>query len=213
LPLAALLLLSCSTPNQPSPPVVPPEAESASTPTGAIEVLPTPTVAPPATPAADATDVPATPAPQSNADWVQESFGDAWTIGYPAGWTVNAAGANEGALQLEGEYEGHSYRVTYSYPIGIMVDSLEAWIDETLLPLTLEQRQAVVVSDVMVANVPAKKVLNMPTPDGASSAHHVYIWRAENKNPRMITIMQSDGQPVDPVAMDRLLDRLLVTVQ
>jgi hypothetical protein len=150
--------------------------------------------------------------PSADEEWTQQSFGDAWSIGYPAGWVVNDAGAHEGALQLEGSYDGRSYRVTYSYPIGILADSLQAWVDEMLLPLTLEQREAVVMSDVMVANTPAKKVLNMPAADGAT-AHHVYIWRSENQNPRLITITQSDGEPFDAVAADQLLDRLLVTVQ
>jgi hypothetical protein len=204
----ALLLASCSTSSQSNPPAEAPAPQSGSTPTGAIEVLPTSTPAATAAPEEGEATV-----PPPEADWVQESYGDTWSIGYPAGWTVNDAGAHEGALQLQGDYEGHNYIVTYSYPIGILADSLEAWVEEALLPLTLEQREAVVVSDVMVANTPVKKVLNMPTPDGVSSAHHVYIWHTESKNPRLITITQTDGQPVDSVAMDQLLDRLLVTVQ
>ncbi len=213
--LVAIPLVSCSSPGQPSQPTEVPAPTVNSTPTGEIEVLPTPTPSvftEPTVPTPIET-VSAESVPGADADWIQESYGDAWTIGYPTGWTVNAAGANEGALQLQGEYESRSYAVTYSYPIGILADSLDAWVDEALLALTLEQREAVVITDVTIANTPAKKVLNVPTPDGASIAHHLYIWRSETKKQRLITITQIDGLPVDPVAMEQLLDRLLVPVR
>lgn len=212
--LVALTLASCSTPNETVVPSVP---AISSTPTGVVEVLPTPTPAATALPVTGESSAPASTVPPPDADWVQQSYGEAWVIGYPADWTVNDAGAHEGALQLQGDYEGHSYSVTYNYPMGLLSDSLGTWVDESLLSLTLEARDAVVVSDVTVANTPAKKTLNVPTADGTSTAHHVYIWRSDEnaggKNPRLITITQSDGKPVDAVAMDQLLDRLLLTVQ
>jgi hypothetical protein len=116
-------------------------------------------------------------------------------------------------LQVEGEFGGHSYAVTFSYPIGILVQTLDEWVEEYLAPLTPEQREAVVVSDLTVASTPAKKVLNYPAGGGATVAHHVYLWRSEGKNPRLITINQIDGQPLDAVAMEQLLDRFLATVQ
>jgi hypothetical protein len=208
--LAFALFTGCSTANQPSVPV----AESvASTPTGIVEQLPTPTPAPAITPLAGDTPTAIAVTPEPDETWITESYGDAWTIGFPAGWMVNDAGAHEGALTVEGSYEGRSYAVTYSYPIGILAASLEAWVEEALLPLSLEQRNGVTVTDITVANTPAKKVLQVPTPDGASLAHHVYIWRSDSKNPRLITIAPTDSQPVDAVAMDQLLDRLLATVQ
>jgi hypothetical protein len=216
--LVTIPMFSCS----PTSPPTTEEQQSQPTATNAVEVQPTPVVEVEATPVVEETPappdeetaIPATPAqPPVDENWVQQSYGEAWSIGYPADWMVNDAGAHEGALQLEGSYEGHSYSVTYSYPMGVLADSLEAWVNEMLLPLTLEQREALVISDVMVANTPAQKVLNVPSPDGVTTSHHVYIWRSEGKNPRLITITQTDGAPVDAVLMDQLLDRLLVTIQ
>jgi hypothetical protein len=206
--VAAAMLVSCSLGN-PSPQV----AQQPATPTGVLETLPTPTLEPQSTAAAGdiPTPVPVTAAPGE--EWVSESYGSAWTIGYPGGWSVDSAGAHEGALQIEGTYQGRSYAVRYSYPIGILADSLQAWVEESLLPLTLQQREAVVISDITVANAPAQKVLNVPASNGESLAHHVYIWRSEDKNPRLITITTTDGEPSDAVAMDQLLDQLLATVQ
>lgn len=202
--LVALPLIACST-SEPAGALPVPE-------TGEIRVLPTPTPEATITPVVDETTAPATSVPLDE-DWVQESYGEAWSIGYPAGWSVNDAGAHEGALQLQGDYEGYSYLVIYSYPMGILADTLDAWVEEMLAPLTPEQREAITISDVTVAGTPAKKVLNMPSPDGATNSHHVYIWRSEGKNPRLITITQTGDQPLDSVAMDQLLDRLLLAIQ
>jgi hypothetical protein len=203
--LVAIPLAACMTPSDANPTPV------ATTPAIAT-AAPEPTEAPVAEATQAATSVPEQSAPL-DPEWVQEAFGDAWSIGYPAAWSVNDAGAHEGALQLEGEYAGHSYAVTFSYPIGIAAATLDAWIDELVAALTPEQQQAVVVSDITVANTPAKKVLNFPSFDGASTAHHLYIWRAEGKNPRLITITQTDGQPLDTAAMEQLLDRFAAAVQ
>jgi hypothetical protein len=216
--VVTVLLTSCMTPSQPTTPADPTAtALLVATPTPAAEVQPLPTVKatedPTAEPVQEENSDPQGSTPLPDAGWIQESFGDAWTIGYPAGWSVNAAGAHEGALQLEGEVGGHSYAVTFSYPIDILVQSLDEWVEEYLAPLTPEQRQAVVVSDLKVANTPAKKVLNYPAGGGAATAHHVYLWRSEGKNPRLITINQIDDQPLDAGAMEQLLDRLLAAVQ
>ena len=145
--------------------------------------------------------------------WTREQFNTAWDIAYPAGWTVNSAGAYEGAIQLEGDFQGHSYAVTFSYPMGILAQSLDAWVEEELAALPLEEQSAVVVSDLTVANAPAKQLLNFPNPDGISPMHRVYIWRAEERNPRLITIAQVDGLPVDAAAMESLLAQLLAEVR
>lgn len=214
-PLLAFSLLGCSTVGQgiSSPDTTP---EVVVTPTGSIELLPSPTVAPTVAPTATLLSQEGnspTTEPGLPVDWVQESYGEAWTIGYPASWTVNAAGAHEGALQLEGDYEGHRYMMTLSYPIGLFPATLEEWVDEMLLPLSLEQRNEVQIHDVTVGNTPAKKVLNVVNPEGTEVAHSVYIWRNETKNPRLITLAQSDGQPIDSVVMERLLDQLLPFIE
>lgn len=236
--LVAIPLASCSRADDAinsSQPIIAPE------PTGEIDILPTPTPAemPPvetnpvdavstvdaeenipaepttevATPDAASTETVVTEVTEDHSEWDQATYGDSWTIGYPAGWHIHDAGAHAGSLMLQGDYNGHNYTVTYDYPIGIFADSMDAWIGEILLPLTLEQREAIVMSDITVADTPAKKILNMPTYDGSTISHHAYIWRTETKNWRRITITQSDDQSVDAVAMDQLLDRLLLTVQ
>jgi len=216
--VVTLLLTSCTPPSQPTAPAAPTTPAvvvATSTPVADPQPLPTtePEEEPTAEPVQEDNSEPQGDAPLPDAEWVQESFGDAWTIGYPAGWAVNAAGMHEGALQLEGEVGGHSYAVTFSYPIGILVQSLDEWVEEYLALLTLEQRQAVAVSDLTVANTPAKKVLNYPAGDGSTIAHHIYLWRSEGKNPRLITIHQIDNQPLDAVALEQLLDRFLAAVQ
>lgn len=188
-----------------------------------IAVPPTPagvTPAPPEVPSTPGGDTPtaiggyadptATP---SDPAWTRQQFGDAWDVAYPAGWTVNAAGAYEGAVQLQGQYGTHTYQINLSYPIGITAQSLEAWVEAQLASLTPEQRAAVEVSDDTVANAPAQKVLNLPAAGGASPMHHVYIWRTDNQNPRLITIAQVDEQAFDAAAMEALLDRFIAEVR
>lgn len=234
--LIAIPLASCSRADDSSLPAIAPEA------TGEVEILPTPAemqtiemqTAEVVTPSALSTATTVTTqtitaetitteivttetvvseVTGGDLAWVQESYGEAWSIGYPASWQINDAGAHAGSLTVQGDYNNHHYTVTYDYPIGIFADTLEAWVAEILLPLTLEQREAVVTNDIAVANTPAKKVLNMPTDNGTSIAHHVYIWRTDTQNWRLVTITQSDNQPVDTVAMDQLLDQLLLRVQ
>src|SRR5690606_7822658 len=149
----------------------------------------------------------------SDTAWIREQFGDAWDVAYPTGWTVNAAGAHEGAVQLQGQYGTHTYQINLSYPIGIMAQSLEVWVEAQLASLTPEQRAAVEVSDDTIANAPAQKVLNLPAAGGASPMHHVYIWRTDNQNPRLITIAQVDEQAFDAAAMEALLDRCIAAAR
>ncbi|HXF64884.1 MAG TPA: hypothetical protein VNK95_24875 [Caldilineaceae bacterium] len=197
--LTVVLLTAC-TPAA-SRPATPPVAATATA------TLPPPTVA--ATPTLPPQEEGITPVE----GWTRAQYGEAWDIAYPSGWTVNDAGAGEGALQFQGDYGGRRYEVTFSYPIGLSAQSLEAWVEEQLAPLSPDQRTAVVVSDVVVGDTAAKKVLNLPRGDGPSPSHHVYIWRTENKNPRLITIAQIDGQPVDAAAMEALLDQFIAQVQ
>lgn len=220
--LVIVSLAGCMTSEPSTPSVGAITPEPAVTAPDAVVPQPSPTgniqeevPAPDAVPTSNDTATEDDPSREVNQDveWVQETFGTAWNIGYPVGWTVNTAGAHEGALQLEGEYAGHQYAMTFSYPIGILVSSLEEWLEEALAPLTPEQRQNLVIQDVTVANTPAKKVLNHPVAGSESAAHHVYIWRSEEKNPRLITITQIDEQPLDTTAMEQLLDQFLAAIQ
>jgi hypothetical protein len=158
------------------------------------------------------TEISTETSPETTEGWTREQFNTAWDIAYPAGWTVNSAGAYEGAIQLQGDFQGHTYAVTFSYPMGILAQSLDAWVEEETAALTLGQQAAVVTSDLTVANAPAKQLLNFPNPDGISPMHRVYIWRAAERNPRLITIAQVDGLPVDAAAMESLLAHFLAGV-
>jgi len=219
--LTAVILTACTPAT--SRPASPPQPAATDTPQPTIAATPTPlpqeapTLPPQETPTLPPEEVPTLP-PQEEVTspeegWTRAQYGDAWDIAYPSDWTINDAGAGEGALQLQGDYGGYRYEVTFSYPIGIGAQSLEAWVEEQLAPLSPDQRAAVVVSDVVVGGTPAKKVMNLPNSAGASPVHHVYIWRSENKNPRLITIAQTDGQPVDAAAMEALLDQFIAQVQ
>ncbi len=154
----------------------------------------------------------ATPADTVNSEWTRQQFGGAWDIAYPADWTVNDAGANEGAIQLEGPYGDHRYAVTLSYPIGISAPTLAAWVDEQLSPLSPEARAVVEVSEISAAQALAQKVLNLPTADGVGLTYHVYIWRTEGKNQRLITISQTDDLPFDGAAMATFLDQFIAEI-
>src|SRR5262245_48773553 len=39
--------------------------------------------------------------------WIHKQFADAWSLEYPATWEVNAAGLDEGAVEMRGDYNGH----------------------------------------------------------------------------------------------------------
>ncbi len=131
----------------------------------------------------------------------------------PEGWSAHTAGANEGAVQLEGPYEGHTYAVTLAYPIGISAASLEPWVDEQLAYLTPQQRQEVKITDVTVAQAPAKKAVNVFTAEGLKPSHNVYVWRAGDKNPRLIMVTQVDDQAFDSAAMEAFLDQFIAEIQ
>jgi hypothetical protein len=147
--------------------------------------------------------------------WIHKQFADAWSLEYPATWDVNAAGVHEGAVEMRGDYNGHRYAVAFVYPIfeqAVDTFSLEAWIAQELATLPADQRSAITVSDVIIADAPAKKVLNVPgtTPDTAS--HRLYIWRSGDRNPRLVTIQAADNQPPDTLQMAQLFDRFLAGI-
>jgi hypothetical protein len=192
--LFAALLAGCGVPQS----AVNPTA----TPASPATVLPQPTVTP----------APATPT-VSGLAWTREQFGSAWNIAYPASWEINTAGAHEGNLTMRGSYNGHTYEVSFSYPIFEQpVDTLDAWVDQVLAKLTPEQRQRVTVVDVTVAGAPAKKVLNVPGDAPGDIGHYVYIWRGGGQNPRPIVIRQRDDQPFDSAQAEQLLDHFLAGI-
>lgn len=203
-----------ATPTDEAPPSLEPTVspvEGLPTPEPTVGVPETPTEGPPETEApGESPESPAEGTPPPG--WTRERFGEAWDIAYPEDWTVNSAGAHEGAIQLEGPYEGRTYSIALSYPIGIAAESLDAWVEEQLAALSSEQRDAVEISDVTVVGVAAKKVLNMPA-DGEQLAHHVYIWRSDARNPSLIQVTQTDGDPVDPDAMEALLDTFIAQIR
>jgi hypothetical protein len=221
-PVLALFIVACG----PTPPVSAPAAPTlaipetpvtAVEPTAPVAPVDTPTVAVEPTLPTEATIETSTETgTETGAEitgaWTREQFNTAWDIAYPEGWTVNRAGAHEGAIQVEGDFEGHTYAVTFSYPIGIFAQSLEAWVEEALAPLTPEEQAAVVTSDLIVDNAPTKQLLNLPNQNGNSPMHQVYIWRADERNPRLITITQVDDQPVDAAAMASLLAQFIAQV-
>jgi hypothetical protein len=163
--------------------------------------------------------------PSATPRWIRQQFGNAWDIEYPEGWAINDAGIHEGSLVLGGYYGGHTYEVSFAYPIfehPEAMQSLDAWIADELAFLSPEQRDAIQVVDITVASVPAKKVLNMPEKifdDGTTRhyggllTHACYIWRRDEKNPSVIRIEQVDAQPLDASEMENLLDQFLASIR
>jgi hypothetical protein len=147
--------------------------------------------------------------------WIHKQFADAWSLEYPATWNVNAAGVDEGAVEMRGDYNGHRYVVAFVYPIfeqAVDTFSLEAWIAQELATLPADQRSAITVSDVIIAGAPAKKVLNFPGTSPDTASHHLYIWRSGDRNPRLVTIQAADNQPPDMLQMAQLFDRFLAGI-
>lgn len=151
--------------------------------------------------------------PTAGDGWTRTQVGAFWNIEHPADWTINDAGAGEGAVQLMGPYEGHTYQVNLSFPIGILAQTLEEWIEEQLEPLTPEQREAVEIIDLTVDGAPAKKLLDFPGTEGQEFEHRVYIWRSGETNPRLITLAQTDDQSFDGEAADALLERFVAGIR
>jgi len=89
---------------------------------------------------------------------------------------------------------------------------LAAWVDEQLSPLSPEARAVVEVSEISAVQALTQKVLNLPTADGVGLTHHVYIWRTEGKNQRLITISQTDDLPFDGAAMATFLDQFIAEI-
>jgi heat shock protein HslJ len=146
------------------------------------------------------------------AAWTRQQFGDAWDIAFPPGWSVNAAGEAEGALQLEGQWQGHAYRISLAFPIGLTVESLDAWVQMDLAALRPEQSALVTVSETSVAGIPARLMLDLPAAGEPSSRHRAYIWRTDDHNPRFVEVVQVDGQPFASAAMADFLSRFLAEI-
>ena len=147
--------------------------------------------------------------------WIHKQFADAWSLEYPATWDVNAAGVHEGAVEMRGDYNGHRYVIAFGYPIfeqAVDTFSLEAWVAQELATLPADQRNAITVSDLSIADAPAKKVLNFPGAKSGTASHRVYIWRSGDRNPRLVTIEAADNQPPDTLQMAQLFDRFLAGI-
>ncbi|MGB8646755.1 MAG: META domain-containing protein [Anaerolineae bacterium] len=165
-----------------------------------------PPALPTAIPAASGTS---TSVPAPAVSWKRQHFGTLWNVAFPQNWTVDDAGAQQGAIELQGPYGNHTYQVGITYPIGIDAASLDAWVQQQVGALPDTERAKVQVSDVTVAGAPAKLVLNMPTADGKERTHNVYIWKVGDVNQRLIVIAQVDAQPYDAQAAEKLLDDFL----
>ncbi|GAB4195757.1 MAG: hypothetical protein OHK0022_12710 [Roseiflexaceae bacterium] len=171
-------------------------------------VLPavTPTTQPTPQLAAAPTAIPSTPAPTTapEAAWERRAIGPFWDVAVPPGWTVDDAGATEGAARLAGSLDGRTYAITLAFPIGIGAATLEEWVDVELAP----QGAAVTRRPATIAGAPALLVLGAPPPQGVVAEHRAYIWRNGSTNPRLVTAAQLDG-PADPTALEALLVRFL----
>lgn len=163
---------------------------------------------PPSTVAASPTPA-NTPALAPAVSWKREHFGTFWNVAFPSDWKVNDAGASEGTVSLDGPYGGHTYEIGLAFPLGVDATSLDAWVQQQVSAVPDADRTSVEVSDTTVAGAPAKRVLNMPTANGAERTHNVYIWKVGDAGPRFIVIAQTDGLPLDAQAMTRLLDDFL----
>ena len=147
--------------------------------------------------------------------WIHKQFADAWSLEYPATWDVNAAGVDQGAVEMRGDYRGHRYAVAFVYPIfdqAVDTFSLEAWVAQELATLPAEKRSAITVSDLTIADAPAKKVLNFPGARSGTASQRLYIWRSGARNPRLVTIQAGDNQPADTLQMAQLFDRFLAGI-
>jgi len=116
---------------------------------------------------------------------------------------------------MRGEYRGHRYAVAFVYPIfdqAVDTFSLEAWIAQELATLPAEKRNAITISDLTIADAPAKKVLNFPGARSGTASQRLYIWRSGDRNPRLVTIQAEDNQPVDTLQMAELFDRFLAGI-
>jgi hypothetical protein len=199
---------SQSTTTKPVPSATPSLSTQAAPTTTAVRRLPTNLP--------QATTLPAALTPTAPAiTWIHKQFAAAWSLEYPATWDVNAAGGDQGAVELRGDYSGHRYAVAFVYPIfeqAVDTFSLEAWVAQELATLPADQRSAITVSDLTIADAPAKKVLNVPGARSGTAAHRVYIWRSGDRNPRLVTIEAGDNQPADTLQMAKLFDRFLAGI-
>jgi hypothetical protein len=116
---------------------------------------------------------------------------------------------------MRGDYSGHRYTVAFFYPIfeqAVDTFSLEAWVAQELATLPAAQRSAITVTDLTIADAPAKKVLNYPGARSGTASHRLYIWRSGDRNPRLVTIQAGDNQPPDMLQMGQLFDRFLAGI-
>jgi hypothetical protein len=186
------------------------------------EPTPEPTSAPKPTPTVESTLTPeptVEPTPEANDEaldelnWTRRQFGQAWNIEYPAEWEVNEGGLHEGYLGLQGSYQDHSYQMNFAYPIiGSSLPSgsltLDTWVEQELAGATSVDS----VEDLTVASVPAKKVLGLVTDQHPQPVHRLYLWRDNDRNPRVVQIVQADDQPTDTETMAALFDRFIAGI-
>lgn len=119
----------------------------------------------------------------------------------------------EGFLGIEGVFDGRRYNVSFTYPmIEPTVDSVETWVQQELAALPTHPDFERSLEDLTVADVPARKVLNVMEAPGGPLSHRAYIWRRETKNPALVVIQQEDSMPPDPAHMEQIFDLLLAGI-
>jgi hypothetical protein len=206
----ALLLAACSNPPpQPTQPTQVASPAISTAPAATAEPSQPPATALPAT-VTTAPQIPTAETPPSGEAWARHEFGAAWSLEVPTGWEIRDAGAHEGALALEGDFEGSRYAANFSYPIfESFPSSIDAWVEQSVQE-SFPAGTSLTIVDTTVAGAPARIVRSVTTPEGPSD--QVFIWSGPDRNPRRVSLTQIDGSQPNPDSMARLLDRLLAGV-
>jgi hypothetical protein len=53
---------------------------------------------------------------------------------------------------------------------------------------------------------------SVPSAKSGIASHRLYIWRSDDRNPRLVTIQATDNQPADTVEMAQLFERFLAGI-
>ena len=161
--------------------------------------------------------------------WIFKQLDAHWQISHPQNWQVFQTGGEinlpQGSYRLIGEYGIYPSASFHDYSLQLDTissgnlpesarASLTAWVDYELSLLNSDERSRTVLSDVVVAGHPAKKVLNLPEityqyglprlKRGAIT-HKVYIWNSSDTSLRTVTIQQLDRSP-NLMRLENLLD-------
>lgn len=153
--------------------------------------------------------------------WIRGQFGSLWDIEYPEGWIVNESGLIKGKLELSGEFQNETYKITLEHPVEINFHPLEGegsinheanlylWTQILYDQGDYGNEEMIKVAEttgIKLTDITKKEWDDTDRYYSKPYVHRVYVWNWDGESPGTITIEPESGS-FDSQKAERLLDR------